>query len=162
MMQRFWDPHSEKDAVMNVVAGDSPVDNGTPAEEVSPSVKAGDGEPPSVSNMILLESLCISGEEDISLKVIVLLGNTKVIDGSPETASVVTGWWDNLDPRCSCLNILTGYNSTIDAVQIYKLLSPGEWWATRSLLTNAINNYVKVCGFKVASNHTHLKCRRHE
>ena len=90
-----------------------------------------------------------------------LVAKTKVIDDSPETGEVVTGW-DASALRQSCLPSSPQYDQSINRGDICKVLfPPGQWWADKNMLLNALREYGKIFGFNLASNHNYIKCTRY-
>ena len=86
-------------------------------------------------------------DEILEPQLLALVAKTKVIDDSPETGEVVTGW-DASALRQSCLPSSPQYDQSINRGDICKVLfPPGQWWADKNMLLNALREYGKIFGF---------------
>ena len=99
--------------------------------------------------------------EDAALEIAALVGASKIVDDSPAIGSVVTEW-DSSELRRLCLKSSPGFTPSLNVLSLVKnLFPPNEWWASKKLLADALRDYAKIAGFRVATNHNHIRCSRH-
>ena len=95
--------------------------------------------------------------------VIAFISNSaKVVDDSPEGGSIVTGW-DSSMLRSKCLRSSPGFDPSVTSTmdELCKtIFPPDQWWAPKQLLLDALQDYAKIAGFRMTSNHNHIRCSR--
>ena len=89
--------------------------------------------------------------------------SAKVVDDSCEGGSIVTGW-DSSVLRRKCLRSSSGYDPAVTSSmdELCKtIFPPDQWWASKQLLFDALQDYAKIAGFCMTSNHNHIRCSRY-